>query len=98
MNINQIVDAFLTSKYYTNFYNNLYHNWTVENNFYYTIDFSSKPAQIPDLVLGLRLAKDMSFLKYISAFLSVDDRRKFIKMAVNVEFQKMISEIHSDID
>ena len=79
-------------------YNNLYHNWTVENNFYYTVDFSGNPTQIPDLVLGLALATDVSFLKYISTFLLIDDRREFLKMAVKSEFQKMIYEIHLDVD
>jgi hypothetical protein len=98
LNISCIVDKFLTSEHYTNLYNNLYHNWTLKNNFYYTIDFSGKPTQIPDLTLGLQLTKDSAFLKYLSEFLQVDHRRKFLKMAVNSEFQKMIDEIHSDVD
>lgn len=98
LNIPLIVDEFLTSTHYQNFYNNLYYNWTVENNFYYTINFSGKPTQIPDLTLGLKLAMDPAFLKYISTFVSVDDRRTFLKMAVNSKFQEMIEEIHSDVD
>jgi len=98
LNISCIVDKFLTSDHYQGLYNNLYHNWTVENNFYYTIDFSGKPAQIPDLTLGLHLAKDPHFLKYVSTFLSENERRKFLKIAIKSEFQKMIDEIHSDVD
>jgi hypothetical protein len=98
LNITHIVDEFLTSVHYKNLYNNLYCNWTVENNFYYTVDFSGNPAQIPDLILGLKLTEDVSFLKYISTFLLIDDRREFLKLAVNAEFQKMIEEIHSDVD
>ena len=98
LNITEIVDDLLTSVRYKNLYNNLYCNWTVENNFYYTIDFSGNPTQIPDLILGLRLTEDVSFLKYLSTFLSIDDRREFLKMAVNSEFQKIIHEIHSDVD
>jgi hypothetical protein len=98
LNITQIVDEFLTSVHYKNLYNNLYHNWTVENNFYYTVDFSGNPTQIADLILGFELAKDVLFLKYISTFLSIDDQRRFLKMAVNSEFQKMVHEISSDID
>lgn len=98
LNTAEIVDKFLTSVHYKTLYNNLYCNWTVENNFYYTVDFSGNPTQIPDLVLGLALATDVSFLKYISTFLLVDDRREFLKMAVKSEFQKMIYEIHLDVD
>jgi hypothetical protein len=98
LNTTEIVDDFLISVNYKNLYNNLYHNWTVENNFYYTIDFSGNLTQIPDLILGLRLTEDVSFLKYLSTFLLIDDRREFLKMAVNSEFQKMIYEIHSDVD
>jgi len=98
LNITQIVDEFLTSVHYKNLYDNLYYNWTVENNFYYTVDFSGNPTQIPDLILGLKLTEDASFLKYISTFLLIDNRREFLKMAVNLEFQKMIYEIHSDVD
>jgi hypothetical protein len=98
LNITQIVDEFLTSVHYKNLYNNLYHNWTVDNNFYYTVDFSGNPTQIADLILGFELAEDVSFLKYISTFLSIDDRRRFLKMAVKSQFQKMIHEISSDID
>jgi tRNA A37 methylthiotransferase MiaB len=98
LNTTHIVDDFLTSIHYKNLYDNLYHNWTVENNFYYTIDFSGNPTQIADLVLGLALAADVSFLKYISTFLSINDQREFLKMAVKSQFQKMIYEIHSDVD
>jgi hypothetical protein len=98
LNITQVVDEFLTNVHYKTLYNNLYHNWTVENNFYYTVDFSGNPTQIPDLILGLKLAEDVAFLKYLSTFLLVDDRREFLKMAIKSEFQKMIYEIHSDVD
>ena len=98
LNTTHIVDDFLNSTHYKNLYDNLYHNWTVENNFYYTIDFSGNPTQIADLVLGLALAADVSFLKYISTFLSINDQREFLKMAVKSQFQKMIYEIHSDVD
>jgi hypothetical protein len=98
LDITCIVDEFLISTHYQNLYNNLYHNWTVENNFYYTVNFSGTTTQIPDLTLGLALTTDSAFLKYISTFLSVENRREFLKMAIKSEFQKMIFEIHSDVD
>jgi len=98
LNITQIVDEFLTSVHYKNLYNNLYHNWTVENNFYYTVDFSGTPTQIADLLLGFKLAQDPYFIKYLSTFVSDNQRREFLKMALKSEFQKMIHEIHLDVD
>jgi hypothetical protein len=98
LNITQIVDEFLTSVHYKNLYNNLYHNWTVENNFYYTVDFSGNPTQIADLLLGFKLAQDPYFIKYLSTFVSDNQRREFLKMALKSEFQKMIHEIHLDVD
>lgn len=98
LNTTHIVDDFLTSANYKNLYNNFYHNWTVENNFYYTVDFSGNSTQISDLSLGLNLATDVSFLKYVSTFLLIEHQRKFLKIAVNSEFQKMIYEINSDVD
>ena len=98
LNISLIVDDFLNSTYYQNFYNNLYHNWTVENNFYYTIDFSGNPTQIPDSTLGPMLVTDPAFLKYISTFVLVDDCRKFLKLTINSKFYEIVQEIHSDVD
>ena len=98
LDITRIVDEFLTSTHYQTFYNNLYHNWTVENNFYYTINFSGTPTQIPDLIMGLALAKDPHFIKYLATFVSDHQRREFLKMAINSKFQKIIDEIHSDVD
>jgi tRNA A37 methylthiotransferase MiaB len=43
-----ITDSLLTSENYRRLCNNLYHNWTVDNNFYYTISFSGETvAPIP---------------------------------------------------
>ena len=98
LNITKSVDVFLTSVHYKNLYNNLYHNWTVENNFYYTVDFSGNPTQIPDLLLGMALMGDVSFLKYISTFLSTDNRREFLKMVVNAKVRELLLATMSDVD
>jgi tRNA A37 methylthiotransferase MiaB len=98
LNIAEIVDDFLISVHYNILYNNLYHNWTVENNFYYTVDFSGNAIQIPDLYLGIALAADISFMKYLSTFLPTDDRHEFVKMAVNAKFIELIQETVSDPD
>jgi tRNA A37 methylthiotransferase MiaB len=38
-----IVESLLKSENYRRLCNNLYHNWTVDNNFYYTISFLGQP-------------------------------------------------------
>lgn len=98
LNISSVVDEFLDSEHYNNLYNNLYYNWTVENNFYYTINFSGKSAQIADLSLGLELTRDLQFIKYVSRFFSVSKQRKFLKLTISSKFQKIIEEIYSDVD
>lgn len=97
LSITKIVDEFLISEHYENFYKNLYHNWTVENNFYYTVNFTGEPTQTSDLTLGFILARDKNFVKYISNFIPID-RREFLKIAVNTEFHRIIEQILSDID
>lgn len=98
LDITEIVDDFLHSSYYQMLCNNLYRNWTENNNFYYTLNFSGQPELIPDLGMGSSLVHNTSFLQYISTFLLAKDRRAFLKIAVNSEFQRMIYEIHSDVD
>ena len=98
LHITQIVDEFLNSVHYETLYNNLYYNWTVENNFYYTVNFSGNPTQIADLNMGLELTKDPYFIKYLGTFVSKNKRREFLTLAINSEFQKMIYEIHLDVD
>ena len=70
----------------------------MENNFYYTVDFSGNPTQIPDLFLGLILVGENSFLKYLSTFLPIDDQHKFVKMAANAKFIELVLETASDPD
>ena len=40
-----IADKLLTSENYRRLCDNLYHNWTVDNNFYYTISFAGEPIE-----------------------------------------------------
>ena len=98
LNISKIVHDFTHSTRCTSLYNNLYLNWTANNNFYYTVNFSGQHAEISDSTMGAQLVRDVAFLKYISTFLLIDDRREFLKMAVKSEFQKIAYEIHLDSD
>jgi hypothetical protein len=98
LNITEIVDNFLNNIHGKTLYNNLYHNWTVKNNFYYTVDFSGNATHIPDMFLGLSLATDISFFKYISAFLPTDDCSEFEKITGNAKFNELVRAIVSEPD
>ena len=94
----KLVDKFLNSQQYKNLHNNLYHNWTVENNFYYTINFSGEPVQLADLALWQSFIREPEFIKFITQEVPVDRQREFVKIAVNSKFQKLAIEIFSDMD
>jgi hypothetical protein len=93
-----IVDEFLTSVHYKNLYNNLWYNWTVDNNFYFTINFCGKPDQISDGALATHLFKVDCFLRYITNFIPNINRSKLAQAALNSKFQKILQEIYSDVD
>ena len=92
-----IVDNFLTTVNYQQLYNNLYHNWTVDNNFYYTIGFNGMQDEIADLSLGLKFLEDYSFMKYIATLLASDQQRVFSKLSVTSEFYKLLATMISDV-
>lgn len=98
LNIATVVDNFLKTNNYQNLYNNLYHNWLVENNFYYTINFSGHSEEIPDLSLGLKLFQDTAFIKYVTTLMTPEQQRKFSKWSITSEFAKFVDKITSDID
>lgn len=56
-----IADSLLTSENYRRLCDNLYHNWTVDNNFYYTISFAGEPIEP---VMGDAHAAATELLKY----------------------------------
>ena len=95
---NYKVDNFLTTPNYQQLYNNLYHNWTVDNNFYYTINFKGDSEEIPDLSLSMRFLADYSFMRYITTLLPVDQQREFSKLSVTSEFYKLLATMGSDVD
>jgi hypothetical protein len=94
IDISTIVDDYVTTSNYQNLYNNLYHNWTVNNNFYYTIDYSGNECLI-ELQL---LLHSQEFLKYVVSVLPVDRKSEFSKLVFNNKFPKFLAEIAQDID
>ena len=94
----KLVDKFLNSQQYKNLHDNLYHNWTVENNFYYTINFSGNLVQIADVALWQSFIREPEFIKFIQQEVPVDRQLAFVKMAVKSKFQHLANEIFSDMD
>jgi tRNA A37 methylthiotransferase MiaB len=94
IDISTIVDDYVTTSNYQNLYNNLYHNWTVNNNFYYTIDYSGNECLI-ELQL---LLHSQEFLKYVVSVLPDNRKAEFSKLVFNNKFPKFLAEIAQDID
>jgi hypothetical protein len=94
LNISKIVDDYVTTPNYQNLYNNLYHNWTVDNNFYYTIDYSGNKCVIEYQLL----LYNQEFLKYVVLLLPADQKSEFSKLIFNNKFPKFLDEIAKDID
>ena len=98
LEISPIVDKFLNTYNYKNLYNNLYHNWTVENNFYYTINFAGDSADFSDIWLWGSFMRDSEFIQFIMQEVPVDSRKIFAKMAMHRKFQDLVELITSDMD
>ena len=94
IDISKIVDDYVTTPGYQNLYNNLYHNWTVNNNFYYTIDYSGNKCLI-EFQLFL---ENQDFLKYMISLLPADQKSEMSKLVFNKKFPKFLAEITKDID
>jgi hypothetical protein len=92
-----IVEDFLKTKECQRLYDNLYSNWTKDNNFYYTINFSGTPQLIEDITIS-ELLDDNKFLFYLTKFLSADIRKTFLKFVVSHNLKNTVLEIFSDTD
>ena len=94
INISTIVDDYVNTPNYQNLYNNLYHNWTVDNNFYYTIDYIGNKC----LLESQSFLYHQEFLKYVLSLLPVDQKSEFSKLVFTNRFPKFLQEIGKDID
>ena len=93
LNISTVIDRLLKSENYSRLYHNLYHNWVVDNNFYYTINFSGQPDQIGDTGLRIMLLDDKFFYQYLIKYEFNNEhdtvnRRKFSQMYLQSIFKK----------
>ena len=94
IDISKIVDDYVTTPNYQNLYNNLYHNWTVDNNFYYTIDYSGNK-----FVMEYQLFfSNQEFLKRVLLLLPADQKSEFSKLALTNKFYNFFYEIKNDFD
>ena len=94
INISNIVDDYVNTPNYQNLYNNLYHNWTVDNNFYYTIDYIGNKC----LLESQSFLYHQEFLKYVLSLLPVEQKSEFSKLVFTNRFPKFLQEIGKDID
>jgi tRNA A37 methylthiotransferase MiaB len=94
INIPTIVDDYVTTPNYQNLYNNLYHNWTVNNNFYYTIDYSGNKGVRELLFLFL----NQEFLKRVLSLLPYDQKPEFSKLILTNKLDNFFYELNKDFD
>ena len=98
INISTIVDDYVTTDNYQNLHDNLYHNWTVDNNFYFTIDYSGDKCQITNPHHMTWISYRQDFLKYIISLLPVNQKAEIAKLVVTKKFIKFFEEVGYDID
>jgi hypothetical protein len=97
LDVESVVDDFLTTTECQLLYNNLYSNWVNHGNFYYTVNFSGHAQLIEDVTIS-DLLDDHKFLFYLTKFLSDSAKKHFMKFAVTRKLKKSLSEILSDTD
>jgi len=98
LDVKQVATHLTQSDRYQNLYNNLYNNWTVDNNFFFTINFNNEPEIVADLVLGYRLARDFHFATYVKKFLPSEIQKPFAKLIISHAFEKSMQEVITDFD
>jgi len=98
LNVREVATQLIQSEKYQNLYNNLYNNWTVDNNFFFTINFNNEPEIVPDLILGYRLARDFNFAIYVKNFLPKEMQKNFAKLVMSNAFENSMQQVTTDFD
>jgi len=93
-----VVTALMRTPQYQRIYDNFLHNWTVENNFYFTVDFSGNPRTICDLRMGREMSVDTQFTKIVAANLPKELSVGFIRCFLTNKFRETLNEIFLDFD
>jgi hypothetical protein len=97
-NVDLLINTLIATPNYQALHNNLLTNWTVNNNFYYTINFSNEVDEIGDLFLGSRLVGDANFLSYINGHLPQHTQKAFLTLGITKKFKQQINDIFVDFD
>jgi tRNA A37 methylthiotransferase MiaB len=98
IDVESSVDKFLQLPQYQNLFDNLYHNWTQDNNFYYTQDFSGVPSITADIYLYQRLLGDENFLIWLGKTMSKDVPKEYWRLVKMKKFAAMANTINMDVD
>ena len=98
LDITATIETLLQTPNYQTLYNNLYHNWTVENNFYYTMNFDEAPSKIFDTRLGHDLITSDSFMKLVMTLLLPEYQYKFSWLCGASMFKKLLLATDPDVD
>ena len=100
MNIEAVVDSLLNSKYYKDWYQNLYDNWSAEQKFYFTKDFFGDSCVIPadPLLAGIKLINDDKFNAYLLKILPLGQSNKILKLLIKPDFKKFVYEVCKQIN
>ena len=92
-----VVDGFLKTNNYQHLYDNLYCNWTTNNNFYYTTNFSLKYQLIEDFTL-FDLLYDNKFLHWLIQFFPAETKKTLTQFLVSDNLKNTLYSILSDVD
>lgn len=100
LDIEIVVDNFLISSNYQNLCNNLYHNWTSEQKFYFTKDFAGNPTVLTcePMSFGGYLASNNNFIVYIAKVLPDGVSKKLIELVVKSNFRNLAGGLANEID
>jgi hypothetical protein len=100
LDIEIVVDDFLTSSNYQTLCNNLYHNWTTEQKFYFTEDFTGNPTVLTcePMSFGSYLASNNNFIVYVAKVLPNNASKKLIELVIKSNFKQLAGGLANEID
>jgi tRNA A37 methylthiotransferase MiaB len=100
MDIEPIVDAFVTSSHYQTLCDNLYTNWATEQKFYFTKDFAGNPAVLTcePMSFGGTLISDNNFIMYVAKLLPREISKKLVQLTLENNFKQFARDLCNEID
>jgi len=100
IDIELIIDDFLSSSQYQDLCDNLYTNWTTEQKFYFTVDFLGNPTVMScePTSFGSALVSNNNFIAYIVKKLPRDVSKNFVSLSLKSNFKHLAGELCGEID